>query len=60
VKGGGSGASSMKRCLRHGGEERRRAASAMWRGRDGGAFYRLEEAVEGTGDVGSPMVRSGD
>jgi hypothetical protein len=34
------GASSTKRCSRHGGEGRRRAASAVWRGRDKGAFYR--------------------
>jgi hypothetical protein len=39
-KGGSSGASSMRRCLRHGGEMRRRAASVVWRGGDGGTFYR--------------------
>jgi hypothetical protein len=44
VKGGGSGANSMRR----------------WRDRDGGAFYRLGDVVEGTGDVGSPVAGSGD
>jgi hypothetical protein len=60
VKGGGGGTSSMRRCSRHGGEERRRAVSAVWRGGGGGTFYRLEEAVEGTGDVGSLATGSGD
>jgi hypothetical protein len=40
AKGGGGGASSMRRCSRHGGEGRRRAASTVWRGGDGGDFYR--------------------
>jgi hypothetical protein len=60
AKGGGSRASSMRRCSRREGEERRRAVSAVWSGRDGGAFYRLGEAVEGMGDVGSPTVGNGD
>jgi hypothetical protein len=30
----------MRGCLRCGGEERRGAAGAVWRGRDGGTIYR--------------------
>jgi hypothetical protein len=39
--------------VRRGGERRARCGH-------GGAFYRLGEAVEGTGDVESPTVGSGD
>jgi hypothetical protein len=60
MKGGSSGASSMKRCSRHGGEERRREVRVVWRGGDGGAFYRLGEVVEGAGDVELPVVGIGD
>jgi hypothetical protein len=60
VKGGGGEASSMRRCSRHRGEERRRAASAVWRCRNGGTLYRLGEAMEGTGDVRSSAAGSGD
>jgi hypothetical protein len=49
VKGSSDGASLMRRCSRREGEERR-AASAVWRGGDGGAFYRCGEAVVGRGD----------
>jgi hypothetical protein len=34
--------------------------SAVWRGRDGGTFYRLGDVVEGTGDVRLPAKWSGD
>jgi hypothetical protein len=38
TKGCGGGASLMRRCLKRGGEERRRAVSAVWRGGDGLPF----------------------
>jgi hypothetical protein len=39
VKGEGGEANSMRRCSTRGGEGRRRASSAVWRGGDGGAFH---------------------
>jgi hypothetical protein len=50
MKGGGDRVSSMRRCLRCGGEGRRRAVSAVWRGGDRDTFYRGGEAVVGRGD----------
>jgi hypothetical protein len=44
VKGEGGEASSMRRCSTHGGEGTRRAASTVWRGGDGGTFYRVTVA----------------
>jgi hypothetical protein len=40
----------MRRCSRHGGEGSRRAVSAVWRGGDGGTFYRGGKTVVGRGD----------
>jgi hypothetical protein len=48
--GDGGRSSSMRGRLRCGGEERRGAADAVWRGRDGVMFYRGGEAVVGWGD----------
>jgi hypothetical protein len=60
----------MRGCLRCGGEERRGAAGAVWRGRDGGTFYRGGEVVVGRGDgrpsssrrcaIKAPVTRRGD
>jgi hypothetical protein len=50
TKGGDSGPSSMRRCSRRGGEGRRRAVRVVWRGGDGGSFYRGGQAVVGRGD----------
>jgi hypothetical protein len=47
---GGGWSSSTRGRSRCGGEERRAAASAMWRGGDEGAFYRGGEVVARRGD----------
>jgi hypothetical protein len=40
----------MRRCSKRGGEGRRRAVRVVWRGGDGGSFYRGGQAVVGRGD----------
>jgi hypothetical protein len=50
VDQGGGPSSLMRGHSRCGGEERKGAAGAVWRGRDGVAFYRGGEAVVGRGD----------
>jgi hypothetical protein len=52
VKGGGGGARLTRRCTGHGGEGRRRAASAVWRGGGRGAFYSLGEEGRRPGEGG--------
>jgi hypothetical protein len=47
MKGEGSQVSSMRRCSTRGGEGRRRATSVVWRGGDGGAFYRATVVRQG-------------
>jgi hypothetical protein len=70
VDRGGNQCSSMRGRSRFGGEERRGAAGMVWRCRDGGAFYRVGEAMVGRGDVQpsdnwrcaikAPVTRRGD
>jgi hypothetical protein len=68
--GNGGRSSSMRGCSSCGDEERRGAAGAVWRGRDGVLFYRGGEAVVGWGDsrpsgghrsaITAPDTRRGD
>jgi hypothetical protein len=56
VKGGGGRASSTRRCSQRGGEGRRRALSAVWRGGGRGAFCRLREEGRRLGEGGRRPV----
>jgi hypothetical protein len=49
AKGGSDGASSMRRCSGHGDEERGAEMSAVEMVRGVAPFYRVGEAVEGSG-----------
>jgi hypothetical protein len=70
VDRGGGRSSSMRGRSRCRGEERRGVAGSVWRGRDGGVFYRGGEEVVGRGDgqpsggrrcaIKAPDTRSGD
>jgi hypothetical protein len=55
AKVGGDGASSMRRCSGHGGEERGVEMSAVEMVGDVAPFYRVGEAVEGSGS-GQPAM----
>jgi hypothetical protein len=57
VDRGGSWSSLTRGCSRCEGEERRGAAGAVWRGGDGGAFYRVGRRWWGGETVGQVTAR---